>query len=181
MYSQFTWHERIHAREKPYKCQECGKTLSEYSILTRHHRIHTRQKSYQCNKCSKTLFPVLALFCITESILEGNLTNVKNVARPLGCSHPYWPSQNSYWRESLPYKARGKAFTKHSKLNRHDIIHTWEILTNATNVQKVLITNHPLFNITHIILEQMFKTEFKTVRELLFIFYYIVGKIVIFC
>ncbi|NXD03319.1 ZNF8 protein, partial [Certhia familiaris] len=34
-------HEHLHAREKPYRCLECGKSFSHTSHLFIHHQVHT--------------------------------------------------------------------------------------------------------------------------------------------
>ncbi|KAF3820039.1 hypothetical protein GH733_015548 [Mirounga leonina] len=38
------YYQRIHCREKPHQCNECGKAFKKNSILLSHPRIHTSQK-----------------------------------------------------------------------------------------------------------------------------------------
>ena len=45
-------------REKPYKCNECGKAYRKGSYLIKHQAIHIREKSHKCEVC----VPVFSYF-----------------------------------------------------------------------------------------------------------------------
>ena len=45
--------QRIHTREKPYKCSECDKFFTRKSHLSIHQKFHTGEKPYKCSECEK--------------------------------------------------------------------------------------------------------------------------------
>ena len=46
-------HERIHIREKPFKCHHCDKTFVQNDDLRVHERLHTGEKPFNCHHCDK--------------------------------------------------------------------------------------------------------------------------------
>ncbi len=44
-------HKRIHAKDKPYQCDQCIYNISDPSNLTRHERVHTKEKPYKYDQC----------------------------------------------------------------------------------------------------------------------------------
>ncbi|KAL0615963.1 Zinc finger protein 25 [Plecturocebus cupreus] len=45
---------REFTQEKPYKCNQCGRTFISNSDLIVHHKTHTGEKPYECNECGKS-------------------------------------------------------------------------------------------------------------------------------
>ncbi|XP_010190909.1 PREDICTED: zinc finger protein 14 homolog, partial [Mesitornis unicolor] len=90
---------RNEAREKPFKCLECGRSFTRRSSLAAHYRTHSREKRFRCLECGKS-------FTRSSTLTVHRWTHMGE--KPYQCSEC------------------GKRFCVRSKLVRHQHIHTGE-------------------------------------------------------
>ncbi|XP_043384701.1 zinc finger protein CKR1 isoform X1 [Chelonia mydas] len=122
-----TAHQRTPQGQKPYRCQDCGKSFIWSSHLERHRRVHTGERPYACPECGERFTQSSHLQ--QHQLAHGGKRPYKccDCGKRFGDPQALATHQQGHL-EDKPYRCTqcGQGFDWSSHLERHQRIHTGE-------------------------------------------------------
>uniref|UniRef100_A0A8C5DP58 C2H2-type domain-containing protein n=1 Tax=Gouania willdenowi TaxID=441366 RepID=A0A8C5DP58_GOUWI len=140
---------KIHAREKPVKCNICSKCFIQKSDLKRHLKIHTGEKPFKCDVCNKCF--ILKHHLQSHMVIHTGEKPFKcDVCNKFCARKDNLLSHIRIHKKEKPFKCDvcSKCFKRKVNLKQHLRIHTgekpfkYDVCTSKCVNQKSHLTKH---------------------------------------
>ncbi|XP_043752767.1 zinc finger protein 347-like isoform X1 [Cervus elaphus] len=120
-------HQAIHIREESHKCEVCDKLFDQSSQLARHLKIHSEVKCYKCNECGKT-FTDSSNLRRHQKIHTGKKLFKCDICDKVFSRNAHLAGHQRVHTGEKPYKCNecGKHFSQPSQFISHKRFHTGE-------------------------------------------------------